>query len=310
MTPTSIRRLSIRPSLLLLMVGTGVGRAATAQVTAPLVLRLPASPRSFGFGDAFVGGSGSDAVFSNPSQIGVRTGLSLAAARYRSAGTEASLASSTRLGRFAVAAFARWLDYGTSGFPTRPDDLTQRGDQDGASLAAGGAIATTLLGFRVGGAISHVEERVGNVHGGVPAFDVGISKELDWLTVGAVVSHLGRHLDMAGTRADLPTRVGLGATTSRYSFSTYFDVAASAAVFRERDGTIAPAGGIEVTYEPVSGWTASVRVGARRVDQSRLPGLQPFTVGASLGLDRFSLDYGFEAYRGLGAAHRFGIRIQ
>lgn len=285
-------------------------RSAAGQTTAPLVLRLPASPRPAGFGDAFIGGTGSDVVFYNPSQIGDTPGLSLSAARYRTVSTQASLASSTRLGRFAVAAFARWLDYGTSGFPTSPDDLTQRGDQDGASLAAGGAIATSIMGFRLGTSVSFVEERVANVHGSVPAVDVGISKELDWLTVGAVASHLGPRLNMAGTRAELPTRIGIGATTSRYSFAAFFDVAASAAVYRERDGTITPAGGVELTYEPVSGWTASVRVGARRVDQSRLPGLQPFTVGASLGLDRFSLDYGFEAYRGLGAAHRFGIRIQ
>jgi hypothetical protein len=34
------------------------------------------------------------------------------------------------------------------------------------------------------------------------------------------------------------------------------------------------------------------------------------TFGGSFGLDRFWLDYAFQPYKGPGAAHRLGIRIQ
>ena len=53
-----------------------------AQETAPVVLRVAASPRAFGLGDAFVSGRGSEVVFYNPAQIGLTTGLFGAAARY------------------------------------------------------------------------------------------------------------------------------------------------------------------------------------------------------------------------------------
>lgn len=303
------RRLPVGAALFL-VIGTARAAALSAQETAPLILRLPASPRAFGFGDAYQGGAGSDAVFYNPAQIGRRNGLAAAVARYRDASTQGSLASSTSLGRLNVAIFGQWLDYAADQFPARPGALTVRGAGNGQSLAAGAALATLVKGVRLGIATKYLEERTPSARSAVTGFDIGVSRDVSRLTIGLVAQHLGPDLDLGGSKLGLPTRIVLGATTRRLLVGTFFDLTASAAVARERGGRIAPAGGVELLYEPVAGWTAAARLGLRRVDQRGDPGLRPLTLGASFGLDRFSLDYGFEAYRGVGAVHRFGVRIE
>ena len=97
-----------RLSLLLIL---GVAEVAAAQESAPLVLRVPASARAAALGDAFTAGRGSEMVFYHPAQIGLTTGLSVSMARYRSAATAASLATSSPLGPVAIAAGVQWLDY-------------------------------------------------------------------------------------------------------------------------------------------------------------------------------------------------------
>ena len=84
----------------------------------------------------------------------------------------------------------------------------------------------------------------------------------------------------------------------------------SVAVSRERDGRMVPAGGAELSYVPLEGWLFALRAGARRVEGGPTPHRQPYTFGATAALDRFALDYAFEAIKGGHAAHRIGIRIQ
>ena len=282
-----------------------------AQETAPIVLRVPASPRAFGMGDAFAAGAGSDAVFYNPAQIGRTTGIFATASRYSGASTQAALASSTALGRWTFAAFAQWLDYGSAGFPSRIGDLTVEGPNQARSLSAGLSLATRIKGFRVGVAGKYVEERLPHLRDGTPAFDIGISRGEDSrVMIALVAQHIGSDIELGAAEAKLPTRVTLGATSRRVPIGTFFDLAASAALSREREGRIVPGAGAELTYEPVGGWTTAIRIGARRPPHDGRPSPHPLTVGASFGLDRLTVDYGFERYRGTGAVHRFGLRIQ
>jgi len=283
--------------------------ALEAQEPGALVLRVPASPRAFGLGDAFVGGRGSDVVFYNPAQIRLVAGFFGTVTRYGGASTQAAMASSTTLGKLTVAGFTQWLDHEADRFPARPGGLTETGQFHAQSLALGGAAAIEIKGVRVGVAGKYVEDRHTVARGGVAAFDVGVGRQVDWLSVGLAVQHLGADLT-AGTAAKLPTRVTLGGVTRPYPIGTFLDLSAALSVSRERGGTIAPAGGLQLRYEPLAGWTVTARAGARRVDGEGRPGLQPITAGLSLGLDRLSVDYGFESYRGTGAAHRFGIRIE
>ncbi|MGE0438919.1 MAG: hypothetical protein AB7L66_00060 [Gemmatimonadales bacterium] len=282
---------------------------AVAQETAPLVLRLPATAQLAAVGGAYLGGGGIDAVFMNPAQTPSR-GWGIGAARFGSAATQAAFASATAVGRVNVAAFIRYLDYGGNGFPARPGGLTVRGADNQSSIAGGLSAATTVKGVRLGVATQYAEERVPLTRGGVTAVTVGAARDVSRFVVGIAVEHLGSSLNLAGTTADLPTRVSLGANSRRIRLGAFFDVTAGVAVSRERDGSIGPAGTSEIIYEPVTGWTATLRASARRVARNGDPSLQPFTIGAALGLDRFALDYSFEPYRGTGAVHRIGIRIE
>ena len=300
----------MRASTLALAALLGSATHLPAQEPAPLVLRIPVSPRALGLGTAYVGGDGADAVFFNPANIGRSTGMFASVGRYQSASTSAAIATSTNFGpKLSLSAFATWLDYGADGFLSRPTDLTLRGPDGAENFAAGLGLATIVKKIRVGATVKYGEERIGGVRGGRPIFDVGVSREIQWLTAGIVVQNLGSDLDVGGAKRPLPTRVTAGATTRRRAIGAEVDVLLSAAVSREQNGTIVPAGGGELVYEPVSGWTAKLRAGIRRTSPVA-PEIRPFTAGASLGLDRFSLDYGMEWYRSTGLVHHLGIRIE
>jgi hypothetical protein len=290
--------------------GLGVIPPVAAQETAPLVLRIPASARAAALGDAFAAGRGSDVLFYHPAQIGLTTGLSVSVARYRSAATAASVATSSTLGVITIGAGVQWLDYGSSPsrFPTPPADLTTSGETS-QSLAATAAAAIRFRGLRWGVAAKYVEERLPDARPNGVAFDVGVARELGRIPVALVAQNLGGHLDDGGTTAPLPRRLVLGAATPRWPIHTWFDLSATAALSWERESRLSPSGGVELTYVPLEGYSVAARVGARRVEGGRRS-RRPVTLGAGIGFDRFSLDYAYEEYSGTGGAHRFGVRLQ
>ncbi|HET9275917.1 MAG TPA: hypothetical protein VFN96_07600 [Gemmatimonadales bacterium] len=283
---------------------------AGAQETAPLVLRIPAGARAAALGDAFAAGRGSEMVFYHPAQIGLTTGLSVSTGRFRSGGTFASLATSGTVGPVAIAAGVQWLDYGSDPgtFPTPPGDLTLPGETS-QSLAATAAGAVRFKGLRWGVAVKYVEERLPGARPRGAAFDVGVAREVGRYPVALAVQNLGGHLEDEGTSAALPRRLVLGAATPRWPIHTWFDLAATAALAWEREDRLVPAGGIELTWVPLDGFAAALRVGARRVEGGPRT-RRPVTAGAGFTFDRFSLDYAYEGYSGPGGAHRLGIRIQ
>ena len=73
-----------------------------------------------------------------------------------------------------------------------------------------------------------------------------------------------------------------------------------------RGGWVAPAGGAELGYSWLDGYTIAVRAGARRP----ATGESPVTAGAGLSLDRLSIDYALETLRGSRFAHRIGLRVR
>jgi hypothetical protein len=288
----------------------GAVPTTAAQETAPLVLRIPASARAAAVGDGFAAGRGSDVLFYHPAQIGLATGLSASVARYASAATAASVATSSTLGLITVGVGVQWLDYGSNParFPTPPGDLTVSGETS-QSLAATAAAAFRLRGLRFGVAAKYVEERLPDVRPSGAAFDVGVARELGRIPVAFVAQNLGGHLEDGGTSAPLPRRLVLGVATPRWPIHTWFDLSAIAALSWERESRLSPSGGVELTWVPLDGYSVAARIGARRVEggpRSR----RPVTFGAGIGFDRLSLDYAYEGYSGAGGGHRFGIRLQ
>ncbi len=144
------------------------------------------------------------------------------------------------------------------------------------------------------------------------AFDLGASTRRFGLQFGASAQNLGRDYTSNGVRQLLPRRFSVGATLPTTSISTYFDFSATAAVSRERDGTVVPRGGVELSFEPVSGWTFSARAGAKRVVTTTGELRQAaIGVGGTLQVDRLALDYAFApAVAGGPPTHTLSRRIE
>lgn len=288
---------------------------ALAQETAPLVLRIPASPRAAAIGNAYAGVRGSDVVFGTPAAIALVTGVFASVARYGSASTLGSAASATAIGRVGIAFGVLWLDYDAQPgvFPTPVGALPVTGSLPSSSLAALLAASYRVWGFRVGATAKYVEERVESARGSGPGFDVGLQRDLGRFTLGLVAQNLGPALEVGPASAHLPTRISVGGTSPRVPLGTWFDLGAAAAVGWERDLGIVPGGGISLFYLPLEGWTVALRVGARRVETDGPNRPFPVTVGAGFTLDRVSVEYAWEPWRGAGGrggAHRVGFRIE
>ena len=299
-------------SFLLVAVLTGSG-AAQSDPSAPLVLRLPGGTRALALGDAWAAGRGAEVLFYNPAQIGVLRGSTVSAQRFGDAATLGTLSTAGPFGKIWLGAGVQYLDYHAApatGFFTNPAGLTLRGPVNAASMAATVAAAFRFKGIRFGLGAKYLEERVGGAQDNGAAFDFGAAREVRRATVALSVQNVGGDLELLSQEAELPTRVTLGVTSPSIRVSTFFDAGIAVAVSRERDGRLVPAAGAELIYEPVGGWYFVARAGARRVRSEPGRAESPVTFGGSFGLDRFWLDYAFQPYRGPGAAHRIGIRIQ
>ncbi len=268
------------------------------------ILSIPVGVQAIGLGGAYVTGDGPDAVYHNPAQAGSARGTSLGFERLGEASL-VQLATTGVTGRFSFGTSIRFL--------TRRDNPAP---EDSASLRAGGltgglSLATQVRGVWVGGTAKFVSPDLGADDGGV-GFDVGVAVRRFGLLLGLAAQDLGRDVTAAGVRQQMPTRVSLGASWPSNSISTYFDVGASAQLTWERGGKLVPAGGVELTYEPVSGWMFTGRAGAhRRIDRPGELQQSAFALGASFGRNSLSLDYAFQpAVAGGHPVHAFGIRVQ
>jgi hypothetical protein len=296
--------------LLVVLAGAGAAQSDPPDPSAPLVLRLPGGTRALSLGDAWVAGRGAEVLFYNPAQIGVLRGTTLSAQRFGDAATLGTLSTVGPFGKIWIGAGVQYLDYHASSFFTPPGALTLLGPVNASSLAATVAAAFRFKGIRFGLGAKYVEERLGGSKTDGAAFDFGAAREVRRATVALAVQNLGGDLELIDQDVELPTRVTLGVTSPSIRVATFFDTGIALSVSREQDGRIVPAGGAELIYEPVGGWYFVARAGARRVRSEPGRAESPVTFGGSFGLDRFWLDYAFQPYKGPGAAHRLGIRIQ
>jgi hypothetical protein len=284
---------------------------AAQEGTAPLALRVPASVRATAMGNAYVAARGSDVVFANPAAVRLVAGLSLSAARYGSASTLGTGATATAIGRVGLAVGVQWLEYAANGaFPASPRDLTERRMVDAASLAVTAALSYPVRGFRVGAAVKYVEERPGAIRVGGTAVDLGLQRDLGRVTTGLAVRNLGSSLSIGALTAEAPTQVALGVMTTRVPLGVWFDLIGATEVTWERDGDLAPAAGFELAYLPLEGWQVALRAGARRVETAGETHPLPVALGGGVTLDRVTVEYAWEPYRGRGAVHRVGLRIE
>jgi hypothetical protein len=72
------------------------------------------------------------------------------------------------------------------------------------------------------------------------------------------------------------------------------------------NGFLSPAGGLEMGYSWLDGYSIALRGGARRPER----GEGPLTAGAGFTMDRLSIDYALDTSTRGRVAHRLGLRIR
>lgn len=301
---------SIRGGVLATLVVAG---AATAQErTAPLVLRTPASAWALALGDGFTAGRGtSDILFYNPANLSFGTGVNASVQRWGSASTAASLSHVLVSSGYGIGVGARYLDYGATGsLLTHPAELMGRGPDLASSLAASVAVSRVIKGIRTGVVASYVEERRPGDRDGYGVLDVGLGREWRAFSLALTARGLGPDREIGGEPFRSPMRFSFGAMLRPRPLGVWFDGGLIGELTVTREGRVEGAGGAELIYVPLEGWAISGRLGFRTPEKVGELGQQPYTAGFGVSLDRFTLDYAADPYRGGRIGHRVGIRIR
>ncbi len=219
-----------------------------------------------------------------------------------------TLSGATAWWRGSVGVGLQTLSYSTNAANVREVALGEADLLTGGARAASELVATLGYAQEIGGidwgvSAKTVEQRMGGSKDVTVAFDIGASVDLGDIKVGLGAQNLGPDLEVAGTSLELANRVTLGASFQRWSFGP-LDLGASAHISRKADGTVIPALGGEIAWWPVIGRTFSGWIGVRRVEDGPADQL---TFGAAFRGDSFSLEYAFQGFDGLDAAHRLGV---
>lgn len=290
--------------------------AAQARGEAPLVLRLPSSARIAAMANAGIASNDGDALLYNPGMLNGARGMAVSLQRYGSFGTAGAFGTVTQVGVLNVGVGAQFVDWnapsGTAwGDAVRPG-ATRLADSGGVAASSSaftvGIARTVKGGFRLGANLKYAEDRFGAQHDGTFAFDVGFTMPMGPANLAITAQNLGPGLNIGGVNGMLPRRIGVGYGGGMYSLYEHFDLGAQMQLTLEGNSFVRPAGGVEVGYVPIEGVAIVVRSGLRlprEKDESLVTG------GLGLTLDRISIDYALEPFRGgRAASHRVGLRIK
>lgn len=302
----SIRRACL--TILCMVALPTTGRAQQAKYL-PLATQLPVATRALGMGGPWAPTRDASTVFVNPANAGASNSTVLGASRFGSAGTLSYASAATSFGSRGLAIGITWLDYGTSQVARGSwEALGTRGANDGLSASAVVAGSLTFKGVRWGVAAKLLQERIANSHDATPGFDVGATKDIGPIAAGVAVQNVGAKLELGGESTLLPTRYVLGAASQSTNVGP-FDVSGAASVSVRRDGFTSAAGGIDVSYTVLEGYTVAIRAGAQRPEALSVNAM---TLGATLAMDRFSLDYAYQDLKAplRGSVHSIGIRVR
>ena len=272
----------------------------------PSVLTLPSGPRTLALGDVGVTSRDDEVIFFNPAQLVIANGFSMSGERYAIGSSGAALSAVTRFNGGGVGIGVR-TQSAEGGFISAPGAPTAfEPTALSSSLEATVAIAQAYKGVRFGIAGKYAEQDLGISRLQRGLLDIGASKVVfGSYTVGVAVQNLGQDADLPGPiEAELPRQATLG--VSRGGPVGEFDLFGTAAVSWVRTNTLAPAGGLEVSYSWLNGYNIAIRAGARRP----LFGEDAFTAGAGFTMDRLSIDYALETLSGGRIGNRLGLRIR
>ncbi|MDX1394869.1 MAG: hypothetical protein R3195_10770 [Gemmatimonadota bacterium] len=290
--------------------------SAAPQQAGMLVLEAPSSVETMALGNApYLFSSSPTHLFEAPSEIGRAEGVAASFQRYGGAGTLLSVAGAGDLlgGGFALG--LQYMRYSPAdGFPAERD-MQSVAFEDGpvgvTELVASVGYAHDLFGFEVGGGVKYTEENADAAHDRGVAFDFGISRGIGPVRLAFTGRNFGKDPELAPgpegpepVGLELPRQLVAGVSLRQFQLGP-LDMFATSQVTRRRDGQYIPAGGIELSYWPVVGYTFRLRGGLQRVvDDER----SPFTLGAGFTADHITLEYAFQAFDEHAGAHRLGLR--
>jgi hypothetical protein len=280
----------------------------------PLILRLPSSARMLAVGNAGLVSTDGDALFYNPGMLAQSRGSAASLQRYGSHGTAGSMATATTSGSMTIGVGAQFVTYsapvGADYADIMKPGATRLSDSGGVAATSTAftlGFAKTIKGWRLGANAKYVEDRIGLLHDGTVAFDVGLNRPFGPGTVGVVVQNLGAGPRIGGVEGTLPRRIGIGFGAAR-PIAAHWDLGAQTAVTLEGDLFVRPAGGGELSYVPIDGVAITLRQGfrlPRERDESLI------TAGLGVSIDRIAVDYAMEPMRGgRPVSHRIGVRVR
>jgi hypothetical protein len=306
------------PALLALAAGVALAPPARAQAppASPLVMRLPATPRTAALGDAWVAGRDHEVVFYNPAQlIGARGEFDVSIARIGPDSTMVTFGSAYAAGKLSLTLgwgvqFLRFSADASAPYPYSPDVLLSSGPTDlfSSLFAVGGAV--TFKGFRLGAAGKYALESspassgvAGSplVYRGALVADIGVARNLWGGVIGGSVQNLGRTAD-DGTRLVIPKQALIGWSTTKRAGPLDLGLLTQVTV---RDQWTSPAAGLEVGYSWIEGYNIAFRIGARRPESTAE---YPLAFGAAFTADRLTFEYAIRIFDGGRTANGVTVR--
>lgn len=300
--------------------------AAQAPATGPLLLRVPATPRTAALGNAWVAGRDQDVLFSNPAQlIGARTGLDLSLIRFGSDGATATLGSVYAAGKWSLTLgwgvqIASYRVDPAAPYPYQPDVLTGTGDAEALSALAAVGGAVLYKGFRIGAAGKWGSDRgqtgvrPSSDPGLTPSTsvflaDIGVARNIFGGVAAFSAQNLGRRSlfddpddgddDDAGDDDEededdepptIPRQLLMGWSMTRAAGPLDLGLYTQVLV---RSGWTSPGAGLDVTWSWIEGCFVSLRAGTRRPETTTE---RPYAFGGALTIDRATLEYSVQFF--------------
>jgi hypothetical protein len=292
--------------------------AASAQAPSPgfVVLSLPSSPRTTALGDAFVAGRDADVIFYNPAQLaGSRSSdAALAFTADGPSSTHVTLASTYAGGTlsFTWGWGVQVVDFHASPNATSPigaDTILSSGPANGSStlLVVGGAVV--YKGWRMGVDGKYVADRVtplapgdASVDSQAVLADLGVARNIFGGTMAAAVRNLGHAHDPLATTTSVPTEVRFGYSTTRSAGPLDLGIYSEGLA---RSGWWSPAGGLDVGYSWIEGYSIDLRAGAQR---PQITSARPLAFGAAFTADRLTVEWAVQLYDGGRASNGVTVR--
>ncbi|MDH3733505.1 MAG: hypothetical protein OEU54_08215 [Gemmatimonadota bacterium] len=297
------------------LVGVLASSPLLGQSAGMLVLEAPASTESMAYGNApYLFSASPSLIFYAPGLIETTAGVDASLQRYASEGTLASAAAAGSVfgGGFAIG--IQYMRYGTAEFPTIRDVQSQaltEGSIGVSEFVGTIGYARTILGIRTGATLKFAEQSGNATRESGAAFDLGLAKDVGPVMISLAGRNFGGDVTLSpgpegsqDVTLELPRQYIAGVSVDDFEVGP-LDMFLTSQVIRRRDGEYIPAGGVELSYWPVAGYTFRLRGGLQRVagdDRS------PFTYGAAFTGDDITIEYAFQAFDGEGNGHRIGLR--